>query len=66
MPITNSALGADVRVVATDAQLGFVEISFRLLPDMYASGSLRHLVGLESAEALIPTGRRSTFTDIKV
>ena len=54
----NLALGADIRVVAPDAKLGFVEISFGLLPDMSATQSLRHLVGLERAKELILTGRR--------
>ena len=56
----NLALGADIRVVAPDAKLGFVEISFGLLPDMSATQSLRHLVGLERAKELILTGRRFT------
>ena len=54
----NLAMGADIRVVAPDAKLGFVEISFGLLPDMSATQSLRHLVGLERAKELILTGRR--------
>ncbi|MEP1470106.1 MAG: crotonase/enoyl-CoA hydratase family protein [Halieaceae bacterium] len=56
----NLALGADIRVVAPNTKLGFVEISFGLLPDMSASQSLRHLVGLERAKELILTGRRFT------
>ena len=56
----NLALGADIRVVAPGAKLGFVEISFGLLPDMSATQSLRHLVGLERAKELILTGRRFT------
>lgn len=56
----NLALGADIRVVAPDAKLGFVEISFGLLPDMSATQSLRHLVGLERMKELILTGRRFT------
>ena len=54
----NLAMGADIRVVTPDAKLGFVEISFGLLPDMSATQSLRHLVGLERAKELILTGRR--------
>lgn len=56
----NLAMGADIRVVAPDAKLGFVEISFGLLPDMSATQSLRHLVGLERAKELIVTGRKFT------
>lgn len=56
----NLALGADIRVVAPAAKLGFVEISFGLLPDMSATQSLRHLVGLERMKELILTGRRFT------
>lgn len=56
----NLALGADIRVVAPDAKLGFVEISFGLLPDMSATQSLRHLIGLERMKELILTGRRFT------
>lgn len=56
----NLALGADIRVVAPDAKLGFVEIRFGLLPDMSATQSLRHLAGLERAKELILTGRRFT------
>ncbi len=58
----NVAMGADIRVVAPDARLGFVEISFGLLPDMAATQSLRHLVGLERAKELILTGRKFTGT----
>jgi enoyl-CoA hydratase/carnithine racemase len=56
----NLALGADIRVVAPDAKLGFVEITFGLLPDMSATQSLRHLVRLDRIKELIFTGRRFT------
>jgi enoyl-CoA hydratase/carnithine racemase len=56
----NLAMGADLRVVAPDVRLGFVEISFGLLPDMSATQSLRRLVGLERAKELILTGRKFT------
>ena len=56
----NLAMGADMRVVAPDAKLGFVEITFGLLPDMSATQSLRHLAGLERIKELIFTGRRFT------
>lgn len=54
----NLALGADIRIVHPAAKLGFVEISWGLLPDMSASQSLRRLVGLDRMKELILTGRR--------
>jgi len=54
----NLALGADIRVVAPDARLGFVEITFGLLPDMSATQSLRHIVPLDRIKELIFTGRK--------
>ena len=59
----NLAMGADVRVVAPDAKLGFVEITFGLLPDMSATQSMRHLAGLERIKELIFTGRRFSGAD---
>ncbi len=59
----NLALGADIRIVAPDAKLGFVEITFGLLPDMSATQSLRHLAGLERIKELIFTGRRFSGAD---
>lgn len=56
----NIALGADIRVVAPDAKLGFVEITFGLLPDMSATQSLRHLARLDRIKELIFTGRKFT------
>jgi enoyl-CoA hydratase/carnithine racemase len=56
----NIALGADIRVVAPDAKLGFVEITFGLLPDMSATQSLRHIARLDRIKELIFTGRKFT------
>ena len=56
----NIALGADIRVMSPDAKLGFVEISFGLLPDMSATQSLRHLAKLDRIKELIFTGRKFT------
>lgn len=56
----NLALGADIRVMAPDAKLGFVEITFGLLPDMSATQSLRHLARLDRIKELVFTGRRFT------
>jgi enoyl-CoA hydratase/carnithine racemase len=54
----NLALGADIRIVHPSAKLGFVEITWGLLPDMSASQSLRRLVGLDRMKELVLTGRR--------
>lgn len=56
----NLALATDLRVMAPDARLGFVEITWGLMPDMSASQSLRRLVGSERAKLLMLTGRRFT------
>jgi enoyl-CoA hydratase/carnithine racemase len=52
------ALGADIRIVHPAAKLGFVEITWGLLPDMSASQSLRRLVALDRMKELVLTGRR--------
>jgi enoyl-CoA hydratase/carnithine racemase len=54
----NLALGADFRIVAPDASLGFVEITFGLIPDMSGTQNLRRLVGPDRAKELVMTGRR--------
>ena len=54
----NIALGADMRIVAPDAKLGFVEITWGLLPDMSATQSLRHLMTLDRMKELVLSGRR--------
>ena len=56
----NIALGADIRVVAPDARLGLVEITFGLLPDMSATQSLRHIARLDRIKELVFTGRKFT------
>jgi len=56
----NLALGADMRIAAPDASMGFVEITWGLIPDMSASQSLRRLVGDDRAKQLILTGERFT------
>ncbi len=53
----NVALGADIRIVAPDAKLGFVEITWGLLPDMGATQALRRLVPLDRAMELVLSGR---------
>lgn len=56
----NIALGADIRIVHPETKMGFVEITFGLLPDMSATQSLRRLVGLDRCKDLIFTGRKFT------
>jgi enoyl-CoA hydratase/carnithine racemase len=51
------ALGADIRVVAPDAQLSVLEIRWGLVPDMTGTYTLRQLVGLDIAKELTFTGR---------
>ena len=59
----NLALGADIRIVHPAAKMGFVEITFGLLPDMSASQSLRRLVSLDRMKELVLTGRRFSGED---
>ena len=54
----NLALGADIRIVHPAAKLGFVEITFGLLPDMSATQSLRRLAALDRMKELVLTGRK--------
>ena len=51
------ALGADLRIVAPDAQLSVLEIRWGLIPDMTGTFMLRQLVGIEVAKELTFTGR---------
>ena len=51
------ALGADIRIVAPDAQLSVMEIKWGLVPDMSGTQTLRHLVRLDVAKELTFTGR---------
>jgi enoyl-CoA hydratase/carnithine racemase len=51
------ALGADIRIVAPDARIAFVEISWGLVPDLSGTQALRRLVPLDVAKKLIYTGR---------
>jgi enoyl-CoA hydratase/carnithine racemase len=54
----NIALGADIRIVHPETKMGFVEITFGLLPDMSATQSLRRLAALDRVKELIFTGRK--------
>jgi enoyl-CoA hydratase/carnithine racemase len=50
------ALGADIRLVAPDARLAFVEIMWGLVPDLSGTQALRRLVPLDVAKKLIFSG----------
>jgi enoyl-CoA hydratase/carnithine racemase len=50
------ALGADIRFVAPDARIAFVEITWGLVPDLSGTQALRRLVPLDVAKKLIFTG----------
>lgn len=51
------ALGADIRIVARDAQLGAFEIRWGIVPDMCGTQLLPPLVGPDVAKDLMLTGR---------
>jgi enoyl-CoA hydratase/carnithine racemase len=51
------ALGADLRVVAPDAQLGVFEIRWGIVPDMCGTQLLPRVVGPDVAKDLMFTGR---------
>ena len=57
------ALGADIRVIAPDAQLSILEIRWGLIPDMTGTQALVDLVGLDVAKELTFTGRMVTGTE---
>ncbi len=54
----NIALGADIRIVHPETKMGFVEITFGLLPDMSATQSLRRIAALDRIKELVFTGRK--------
>jgi enoyl-CoA hydratase/carnithine racemase len=51
------ALGCDLRVAASDAQLGLPEVRFGIIPDVGGSSRLPAVVGLGRAKELIMTAR---------
>jgi enoyl-CoA hydratase/carnithine racemase len=51
------ALGADLRIVSPDAQLGALEIGWGIAPDMCGTQLLPPLVGPDVAKELMMTGR---------
>jgi enoyl-CoA hydratase/carnithine racemase len=50
------ALGADIRFIAPDARIAFVEITWGLVPDLSGTQSLRRLVPLDVAKKLVFSG----------
>ena len=50
------ALGADIRFIAPDARVAFVEITWGLVPDLSGTQALRRLVPLDVAKKLIFSG----------
>ncbi len=57
------AMGADLRIVAPDAQFSVMEIRWGLVPDMAGTQLLRDLVPLDVAKELTFTGRRVPGTE---
>lgn len=51
------ALGCDLRVAATDAQLGLPEVRFGIIPDVGGCSRLPAVVGVGRAKEMIMTGR---------
>lgn len=52
------ALGADIRIVSPDIQMGCAEIDFGMTVDMGASQLLPRLIGADRTMDLLVTGRR--------
>ena len=52
------ALGTDIRIVAPDASLGVLEITWGFVPDMTGTLMLPRLVGPDAAKELVFTGRK--------
>jgi enoyl-CoA hydratase/carnithine racemase len=50
------ALGADVRFIAPDARIAFVEITWGLVPDLSGTQALRRLIPLDRAKKLVLSG----------
>jgi enoyl-CoA hydratase/carnithine racemase len=53
-------LGADIRIVTADVQLGCAEIDFGMTVDMGASQLLPRLIGADRTMDMLTTGRRVT------
>lgn len=57
------ALGADLRIVASDARLSVLEIRWGMVPDMTGTWALPRLVGIDVAKELTWTGRMVSGTE---
>jgi enoyl-CoA hydratase/carnithine racemase len=57
------ALGCDLRVASSDAQLGLPEVRFGIIPDVGGSTRLPAVVGLGRAKELIMTARMIDATE---
>lgn len=57
------ALAADLRVIAPGAKVGFVEVTWGLVPDLSGTQGLRRLVPLDVAKRLVLTGELVTGTE---
>ncbi|HUR76676.1 MAG TPA: crotonase/enoyl-CoA hydratase family protein [Acidimicrobiales bacterium] len=57
------ALGADMRIMAPDAQFSILEIRWGLVPDMTGTAMLPLLVGIDRAKELTFTGRMVSGTE---
>ncbi len=51
------ALGCDLRIASSDAQLGLPEVKFGIIPDVGGSTRMPAVIGLGRAKELIMTGR---------
>ncbi len=51
------ALGCDLRIASSDAQLGLPEVRFGIIPDVGGSTRMPAVVGLGRAKELVMTGR---------
>ncbi|MCP5059679.1 MAG: crotonase/enoyl-CoA hydratase family protein [bacterium] len=59
------AMGADIRYVAPDARLSIRESHWGLIPDVAATQTARHVVGLDVLKELTFTGRVVSGTEAK-
>jgi enoyl-CoA hydratase/carnithine racemase len=57
------ALGCDLRIASSDAQLGLPEVKFGIIPDVGGSTRLPAVVGLGRAKELIMTARTIDATE---
>jgi enoyl-CoA hydratase/carnithine racemase len=57
------ALGCDLRIASSDAQLGLPEVKFGIIPDVGGSSRLPAVVGLGRAKELIMTARLIDATE---